>query len=195
MIVGITGRAGAGKDTVAAFLREDHKVATLSFAGPLKSMLCDLLKVPYDQWEDREWKEAVIPELGLTPREMAQTLGTEWGRNCCGQNFWVKIAMLKAQKILETLHETGGYDWHLAFTDVRFQNEADAIYATGGHLIHVVRPGDEDKTGFEHASEAGVAVGHRDVVVHNDGSLFELKKKCHGLAMDMDIMAKANEAI
>jgi hypothetical protein len=31
--------------------------------------------------------------IGMSYREMAQTLGTEWGRKHSGENVWVGIAM------------------------------------------------------------------------------------------------------
>lgn len=195
MIVGITGRAGAGKDTVAAILRDHHRFATMQFAAPLKTMLCSLLNVPKEAWEDREWKETVIPELGVSPREMAQTLGTEWGRNCCGKNFWVKIGMHNAKSIGSELRKIDDR-YTICFTDVRFENEADAIRSEGGYIIHIHRPGHDGGTKFQHPSEDGIQVDPLiDVVLVNDGTLEDLYEKVHSFAVDAQIMKQANEAI
>lgn len=192
MIVGITGRAGAGKDTFAEYLR-DYNFATSAFAYPLKQMLCTLLDVPYEKWEDREWKETTINELGLSPREMAQTLGTEWGRNCNGKNFWVKIAMQRASEVMASL----GSNWNFAFTDCRFENEADAIRNRGGYIIHIVRPGSDSATQSQHSSELGVKVNKSlgDIVVQNDGSLAELRVRALAVANDISMIRQAREAI
>lgn len=194
MIVGITGRAGAGKDTVANILIHKRRFATMQFAGPLKRMLCDLLRVPFEAWEDREWKETVIPELGVSPRVMAQTLGTEWGRNCCGEDFWVKIGMHNAKSIEAELEKIDDR-YTICFTDVRFENEAGAIRNLGGYIIHVHRPGHEAGTSSAHSSEDGIQVNPlSDIVIINDGTLEDLERETLEL-IDSRTLKEANEKV
>lgn len=195
MIIGLTGRAGAGKDTVADILRTHHKFATMSFASPLKKMLCELLSVPYDMWEDRAWKETVIPELGHTPRYLAQTLGTEWGRECCGEDFWVNIALNNALRIEKELNAIDDR-YTICFTDVRFENEAEAIRNLGGYIIHIHRPGHDAGTSLAHASEDGIQVEPlRDVILTNDGTLEDLEKTVFAYAFDARMMKEANAVL
>lgn len=183
MIVGITGRAGAGKDTFAEFLRLNGNVATSSFAYTLKVMISTMLGVDYQQWEDREWKEKEIPGVGYSPRYLAQTLGTEWGRECLDKDIWVRLAMNRADEVLKAL----GPGWHCAFTDCRFENEADAIASRGGYIIHVERPGDDSATESQHVSEAGIEVNslRGDIVIMNDGTLDDLEAKAISTYKDM----------
>lgn len=132
MIIGFTGAAGSGKSTAANVLIEQRGAIAHTFARPLKEMLCVLLQVPYDKWEDPLWKETVIPTLGKSPRELAQTLGTDWGRDMVHPRIWVKAAMERVPDD-DKLH---------VFTDVRFPNEAYEIRERGGVIIKTVRTGE-----------------------------------------------------
>lgn len=124
MIVGICGAAGSGKDTAGAALIKELGYAKSSFANKLKKMLCLLFGWTMDQWEDAEWKEAPQAEaFGLSPRELAQTLGTEWGRKMVHEDIWVRAALRSTAE-------------RTVFTDVRFPNEAHAIRDAGGVLIY-----------------------------------------------------------
>ena len=87
MLIGLAGKAGSGKDTVAAVLHRIYKFETVSFAKPIKRALCALLDVPMHKRDDREWRETVVPIWVQTPRYLAHTLGTEWGLNVVKQNL------------------------------------------------------------------------------------------------------------
>ena len=167
MILGITGPAGCGKDTVGTLLREYHEFNIDSFAKPLQTMVCNLLGYDHDKWADREWREKKIALWGCTPRYMAQTLGTEWGRDCIKKTLWMDL----------TFHEYILYATNLAITDVRFPNEANRIREMGGHIIHVHRT--QEDAGFcsaraQHASEQGVQVHASDFVINNFGTISAL---------------------
>jgi hypothetical protein len=155
MIVGITGRAGAGKDTVADYLVDTYGFGKTSFAGPIKDMINTLLGEQPEAWEDREWKETPIL-CGKSPRYLAQTLGTEWGRRIVGEDIWVRLA-LDASNDFE----------HLVISDVRFDNEAEAIHEAGGYIIQVCRNNTLTQL-TEHASERGVDPRLIDWAVFNE---------------------------
>lgn len=120
MIVGITGKAGAGKDTAADYLVQRHGFVKLSFASALKEGLNAMFGWSMHQWDDRAWKETVIDWIGKSPRQLAQTLGTEWGREQVHSSIWVDIAMSRA----EILAQDG---YNVVIADVRFDNEAEVI--------------------------------------------------------------------
>jgi hypothetical protein len=68
-----------------------------------------------------------------TPRHAMQTLGTEWGRNCMGEEFWVSAA----REQIEMSFENG---LNVVVDDVRFPNEADMIRDLGGVMVRIRRP-------------------------------------------------------
>ena len=148
-IIGLAGPAGCGKDTAADYLCKEYGFLKYSFAKPLKAML-EALGLPAEDYESRELKEATHPSFGVSYRKMAQTLGTEWGRNLIHPDIWV----IAAAKKLEQLKKAGCRG--VVIADCRFDNEATFI-RKHGKLIHIKgRELPLAKDGQNHASEGGV---------------------------------------
>ena len=168
LIMGCAGLAGAGKDTVAnaikAYAEKIGPVAKLSFADPMRAMLT-ALGVPYKYMVDRELKERPVPGFGLSYRHMAQTLGTEWGRKCCGADFWLQALAVEIEQSKAEI---------FLIADVRFPNEAQWITDQGGFLVRVHRPGIEPV--IAHESEAHVAAMEPWFEFHNNGDLADLQE-------------------
>lgn len=169
MIIGLCGAAGAGKNTVADILVRDHGYTVVSFAEPLYAAVSAITGLPVEYLQDRKNKERPIGWLGSSPRELLQTLGTDWGRKMIHENIWVIVAMNKVAEITEA----GG---KAVITDVRFDNEAIAVKLAGGSVWRVDRPCDNSCGHKErcHASENGVSPELVDVVVTNDSTLDDL---------------------
>ena len=173
MLVGLCGLAGSGKDTVAEILSRQNDFVTISFAGPIYKAISDITGLTPRELKDRDIKEQPIPWLGKSPRVLLQTLGTEWGREMVSDDIWIKIALRRAAQY-------EGSRWGVVITDVRFDNEAEAIRAAGGQVWRVERPG----AGLEgpaagHSSEAGISEHLVDRVVWNAGDLDDLKAAVH----------------
>ena len=64
-LIGITGAARSGQDTIGDYLRIRHGFTTLSFAAPLKRMICTMLEVSED-WLETHKDEP--PPLRQLPR-------------------------------------------------------------------------------------------------------------------------------
>lgn len=161
-LIGIAGRARSGKDTVANFIIAAIGGYRYSFADPIRAMLAPLgvnMSDPY--WQAR--KEELIPALGVSPRRMMQTLGTEWGRQLINPDLWLIMAH---QRLLQ--NGPG-----MVIPDVRFDNEAAWIRKHGGRIIHVFRP--DTKAVEAHASEDGIEMQDTDVRLFNSGTLEELQ--------------------
>ncbi len=167
MIIGLSGRAGAGKDTVADFLAEGKYIKT-SLADPMKHICKQVFGFTDKQlWGPSQYRNEVDPRWGFSPRKALQTLGTGWGR-ALHEDTWIRVLVA----------QTEGRAWSTVVPDVRFQNEMAVIRAAGGEVWRIVRPGYEGLTGAEaaHASENDIQEGDCDRILLNDGSLDKLRK-------------------
>lgn len=172
LIVGLCGPKGAGKTEAAkAILKHFGQGAVrLPFAGPLKTMIAAL--GVDDAYINGDRKEEPCPALGgRTARHAMQRLGTEWGRDCMGADFWVDLWKHKAASHPAAV---------IVADDVRFANEARAIRELGGFTICVVRSIAAFQRAPEHASEDFRRVPCRHVVVNNRG-LYDLGIEITGL--------------
>lgn len=187
-IIGITGRAGAGKDTLAKMIKKeidrhfwvDSRITSL--AEPLKKIAGEVfgfttaqLYGPSEERNKPDPRWARDDGRGpLTPREALQTLGTEWGR-ALHPDVWIR-------KLIDTHARMG--DVVTIVPDVRFDNEARAIQNFGGVVIRVDRPGAASALTGEaatHASEAGVSLDLLNATVANDGDLRKLADAARGI--------------
>lgn len=173
MLIGLCGAAGSGKNSVADFLANASagSFRQVAFADPLYQCLSVITGLSVAALQDRDTKETVIPWLGKSPRQMLQTLGTDWGRRSISDEMWVRITMERIKDDLSAGRS-------VVITDVRFANEAAAVKSAGGRVIQVKRPGWAGNLTNEarlHASEAGLPDYLIDAVIVNRGSLNDLR--------------------
>jgi hypothetical protein len=170
MLIGLCGAAGCGKDTLAYEFVMHDAYEQYRMADPIKNMLMQF-HIRLDTWEDREAKEKPIPWLGVSPRYMAQTLGTEWGREMIHPDIWVKLAQGR------WAHLNAGGKGRLVISDIRFDNEAKWLRDAGGILIKIQRPELLKMDNDTHRSETGVDERLIDNVVINDGTKDDLRRR------------------
>lgn len=134
ILLGITGKKRAGKDTFADYIIQNARghAVKMAFADALKDEVCAMLGVSRERLEQ---DKALF-------RPILQWHGTEWRRGCFGETYW--IDRLKA-KITTSSASV------IVVPDVRFRNEAGLIHALGGQIVRVVKPDDLTQDG--HASE------------------------------------------
>lgn len=167
MIIGLSGLAGAGKSVVADVLVREFGFTRVKFADPLKNMLRTMLADMGHTAEDVErhiegdLKEVPMPELGVTPRHLMITLGTEWGRDLVRSDLWVRLWAAKAERFDRVVAD-----------DVRFPNEIEALRDYGGRLWRIERPG---LVSSGHVSEA--LPGTPDATFGNDRTLDDLRTR------------------
>lgn len=161
-LIGVTGRAGAGKDEIALYLQDTYGYRVERFSDGIKAGICAMLSLPHKIWEDRELKESPLTDYGKSPRELAQSLGTEWGRKLVGPGIWVTALLRRLG------------DKHTVVPDVRFDNEAAELHNLGALIIHVRRPGQKRIKGV-HVSEKGINSRYVDVTVTNDSTIAALR--------------------
>lgn len=115
-----------------------------------------------------------------TIRQLLQKFGTEVGRNI-SPNLWVDALMNDYIKA-----KSGGYGDDWIVTDVRFENEAEAIRENGGILIRLNR-----NTGFndQHSSETALDnYKNFDLVIDNNGTLDELIDKVYNFMKEFKLI-------
>lgn len=173
-IVGIHGKARAGKTSVARWLGDKRNAFQASFADPIKETLIGMFCLSYglswEHFENPTLKEQALPGLGRSPRFLAQTLGTEWGRALVNDDLWV---MLLEQRLRGQL-VWGKYGQMIVIADVRFENEARWV-REHGTLLHLTRIGADGNVGVAgHQSESGIAPADGDIRLANDGTLEDL---------------------
>lgn len=174
MIVGVTGRAQHGKDTVGQRLVERFGFEQFGFASALKELALRVnpyvpLGHPYptvfmqltDVVRDYGWERA---KQTKEVRRVLQELGTGV-RDTVGQASWVRALSVE---LLEKRPSRA------VITDLRFPNEADFIRESGGWLLRVTRPDFNNGVDPSHPSEAAVAGLHVDFELVNSGSIEQL---------------------
>jgi hypothetical protein len=145
-LIGLAGPARHGKDSLAAHLESHYGYLSIAFANPIKHALHTMFPWAADRYFETA-KEEPIPIINKSYRELAQTLGTEWGRNTVDPNLWVNVMSYRIGAVSDLTA--------IVIPDVRFENEAVFIKDNGGILWHIHR---EDAPAVRaHESEAGVA--------------------------------------
>lgn len=167
MIIGLTGRAFSGKDTVGAYLARAHNFSLVAFADPIRDALMAAFGLDYRVFKS-EHKETVIDWIGKSPRQMMQTLGTDWGRYLVKKTIWTD---LMERRIQQSLHAG---DSDIVITDVRFWTEAALISRLGGQVWRIYRPESETTRHNAHISENEMDCIPVHHTLINDGTLEQL---------------------
>ena len=156
MVIGISGKAGSGKDTLGKYLCEEYRCLHYYFAKPLKEGAKIMFNLSEAQIKN---KEVPIEPWGISPRKIYQLLGTEIGRGI-DPNIWIKNAEM-------FINRHPGRT--VVITDVRFDNEATFIHNRGGTIINIVR---EKEAIYEnkHSSEGGLRPENIDMTIYNNGT-------------------------
>jgi len=176
MIIGLSGYAQSGKDTVAELLCLNYGYTRLSFAQPMRDAIYTLNPMVEsgnrvaDLVDEYGWDVAKAnPEV----RRLLQVFGTEVGRKQFGENFWVQQAFDK----IDTTK--------IVFSDVRFPNEAQEIQQYGGQVWRINRHNHTPVNG--HKSEHAMDNFMFKHVLYNDGTLDELSDEVFMLAKELNL--------
>lgn len=129
MILGISGRRGAGKDTLAhhpdVIRAMGYIVEYLGFADPMKWFLADLYSVDVKAFRDERFKQQLIPGTQTTWRQALIYIG-ELMNGYGGTPFTDRAVA-----------EMRFGSWIVM--DVRRVNEVDAIHELGGKVVRLLR--------------------------------------------------------
>lgn len=179
MIIGISGKAGSGKDTAAKMLEvlyanpdisyEDFAnkkyknfadIQIVHFADILKETVQTLFGIGEWETNTQEGKKTIISWIGKTVRELLQGVG-QGLRDAIDPNLWVKALFAYTE------------DWsNYIIADVRYPNELEAIKERDGILLRIDRNG---AGAGNHSSETALDdYGEWDFHIGNNSSIEEL---------------------
>jgi hypothetical protein len=196
-LVGLIGTKRVGKDTFAAVLVEKFGYERVALADPLREAALGLNPIvgtfPLTTdggLQTREWRLAdaidalgwelakdYIPEV----RRTLQRFGTESIR-ALDESFWVRTAFSR----IDALRKAGV---PVVVTDVRYENEADAIRNARGQLVRITRELPSD--GDSHASENSLKHYSENLRIANNGSQKDFEYLAASLGRDLEFMQQA----
>lgn len=166
-LVGINGRAYAGKDTFGDVFKRAGYIR-ISFADALKEATAIIANERVELFHTAEGKEGFSPVLATTRRVALQNIGNSV-REALDPEIWIRRAM-------DAWDHSGRPN--AVITDVRYPNEAETIRSWGGTVVRITRP--DNVTGLvgeelNHISEQVLDEDLIDIEVLNDGTLGELE--------------------
>jgi hypothetical protein len=170
-VLGISGWARSGKDTVADYLVENHGYVKVSFSTPMKEAMYRLNpRITVNEVQNTALRIGVdiygwegLKDRSPDIRGLLQRFGTEIGREMFSEDFWVDYA-------LNSIPDGG----KAVISDVRYPNEADAIRQLGGKVYRVERDG--VFAANEHASEHALDAYKFDGKIQNNGTIQGLQQ-------------------
>lgn len=159
MIIGIGGKKGVGKSTLAKYLSHKLSNATITnFARPLKNLITEIVG------EDVA-KNTYIPEYERTVGELYQYVGTDLLRDELHANVFIHIMNQWTKRYPPNTH--------VILDDVRFPNEVKWIHDQGGIVILLEGPNRmPDSRNSHHKSETQTLL--HDLCFTNSGTRTEL---------------------
>lgn len=167
MIIGLTGYAQSGKDTLAKILVDDYGYTRVAFADKIREFLYEVN--PMVGCSPSGYLQDLVNLVGWDAakqepqvRRLLQDLGVG-ARKVFGEQFWITQALI------------GYYPKDkVVVTDVRFMNEAERIKAyPGAQVWRIKRNGVEAVNA--HISETELDGYKVDQIFSNNGSIEDLK--------------------
>jgi len=195
-VVGLVGRAGAGKDTCADILVQTRGFARLAFADALRDEVIAAFAIDPAILVDRLLKERPTDSLQIrrssdqrfidranrlgfdmwrarSPREILRLWGTEYRRQLDGENYWIEQANDRFNALLATGHR------RVCFTDVRYPNEGGYITQSLDGELWRIRRRIADNAPANHTSESKIEDITCAHTIHNECGLQELAREVH----------------
>lgn len=194
-VIGIMGKMGSGKDTIADYLVERYGYTKVSFSELLRDELCELLwkyaDIPFNELEVTiryDFREYNIPDeivaamiegvwswpacgdwlmaKNSKSRALQQWYGTEY-RRAQEEHYWIKLWMTNAIDLGFI-----GKDKRFVISSVRFENEA-LFSKSLGELIYVYGREIPNEGIKDHTSEQ-LPTFQGEFCINNCGSLEDL---------------------
>jgi hypothetical protein len=183
LIVLITGLKRSGKDTAAKGLVEHRGFVKYAFADPIRSVCKVVFDWTEDHFENKDLKESIDPEWGISPRQAMQWTGTEAFQynisetfplfeNTTGRKIW-------ARKFLKWRSRSRNRSKNVVIPDWRFPHEREELMRIQHKekilFMRINNP--RIKPSDAHESEIHIPELLTDIDIENDGTIEELHSK------------------
>lgn len=178
MIIGLSGKGGAGKDTFAEFLKP-YGYERIALADPLKSIAKAIFGFTEEQVSNPVSKEEIDERWGKSPRQLLQELGRKMRE--IHPEVWIRPALQHMGHCVLNSKCS-----NFVITDVRFPNEAEVVHRLGGFLVRIDRPGTQSRTGAQDESELALDDYTFDARVCNAGTLEDLEVQAQRLVLNYE---------
>ena len=168
-LIGISGAAGSGKDTVGDYLVKEYGYTKLAYADALKDLVRFFFNIPKTELTSGQKSEEV--------RRLLQGTG-ELAKYLKGRYYW-------NNELDKSMASATG---PVVITDVKFNHEIEHIRKNNGVIIRVSRQNIDLQTkDTGHISETELSDGHPgfDFVIYNNGTLNELYLRIEEIMRDL----------
>jgi hypothetical protein len=214
MLIGISGKKGAGKDEAFKIIEEYMaNVHNHKFAYHLKKIVSMLTGIEMYKMEDdwcknnlvinmKTFKVGIVEDVKKIQNAFIVDVPLKDGYSP-SSNVWLTLRCMLQDLGTEGLRSRYPNVWvasllnkydedqNWVITDVRFPNEADAVREHGGVLIRINR--DLENTS-DHTSETALDDYGFDLVIDNNGTLEELKDCIISFLLACYFFKPANDA-
>ena len=144
MIIGISGKMGSGKDTLADMILElDRDFEKKAFAFKLKQIASILTGIPIRDFSDQEFKKTNMPtewwdaiDDPISVREFLQYLGTDAVREGIHEQAWVNALFADYMVVWNDPDPIPGNDYRVTFQK-KLSEELSLIHYGGGSEAEV----------------------------------------------------------
>lgn len=198
-LIGLTGPAASGKDTVADLLVTHCGFIKLALADPLKAEVSDAFGVEPLYLTRRETKEHPMSSLALrkcradgfvgrimiahqaqghildldaprSPRTIMQWWGTDY-RRAQSSDYWTRQTSARISYLMQQRIAT-----RIVITDCRFGNEVDMVRGTYGGLVWQIKRQGIGVPEGAHPSETSGADFGPNAIINNDHDIKHLQQ-------------------
>ena len=185
MIIGICGSKGHGKDTCGDYFVKNYGFIKYNFADPIKDISKILFNLNKDQLYGNK-KEIIDKRYNMSPREIYQKLGTEFGQSIIYKLFpnlnrdkiiWLELC----KQFIENQNSIGNNN--IVICDVRFKHEIDFIKSLNGKIIKVKK---DIENKDKHISETQINNYDNDIdyFIENNNNIEDLYNKLYSFYKD-----------
>jgi dephospho-CoA kinase len=177
-IIGLTGKKGSGKTTIANYLNKKYNFNEYSLADPLKQIAKIIGFTDTQLYGSQYDKTQINDNLGISSREFLQKFGSEIMRD---QIKLVFPNMNLGESGIIWIHLMENYikqtKRDIVVPDIRFLDEADAIKKHNNSIIININRFVKNDEYSLHVSETELDSITSDYILDNNGSIEDLYKQ------------------